>query len=70
MDTHIKPSGWDNWGNTANESTARYAEYGNTGPGAAISGRVSWSDQLTASQAAAINTQSVLAGSDGWDPAH
>jgi pectinesterase len=70
MDTHIKPSGWDNWGNTANESTARYAEYGNTGPGAATSGRVSWSDQLTASQAAAINTQSVLAGSDGWDPAH
>ncbi|MEI7026518.1 pectinesterase family protein [Paenibacillus sp. y28] len=70
MDTHIKPAGWDNWGDTSKESTSRYAEYGNTGPGAATSGRVSWGDQLTASQAAAINTQTVLAGSDGWDPAH
>ncbi|QKS46350.1 pectin esterase [Paenibacillus cellulosilyticus] len=70
MDTHIKPAGWDNWGNTANESTARYSEYGNTGAGAATSSRVSWAHQLTASQAAAINTQEVLAGSDNWDPAH
>jgi pectin methylesterase-like acyl-CoA thioesterase len=70
MDTHIHPAGWNNWGNTANESTARYAEYGNTGPGASTSARVSWSDLLNASQAAAINTHSVLAGNDGWDPAH
>ncbi|MFM9327553.1 pectinesterase family protein [Paenibacillus mesotrionivorans] len=70
MDTHIKPEGWNNWGNAANESTARYAEFGNTGSGSAVSGRVGWSRQLSASQAAAINTQSVLAGSDGWDPAH
>jgi len=31
---HISPSGWNNWGNPANEKTARYAEFGNTGPGA------------------------------------
>lgn len=70
MDTHIRPEGWNNWGDAANESTARYAEYGNTGPGAAVSSRVSWADQLSAAQAAAINTQTVLAGSDSWDPAH
>jgi pectin methylesterase-like acyl-CoA thioesterase len=70
IDTHIKPEGWHNWGNTANESTARYTEYGNTGPGASTSSRVGWADVLSASQAALINTQTVLAGSDGWDPAH
>lgn len=70
IDTHIKPAGWDNWGDTANESTARYAEYGNYGAGASVAQRVNWSKQLSSSQATAINTQTVLAGSDGWDPAH
>jgi len=69
IDTHIRPGGWNNWGNAANEGTARYAEHGNTGPGASTSARVGWSHVLTASQAAAINTQSVLVGSDGWNPA-
>ena len=70
MNTHIIPAGWNNWGDPANESTARFAEYGSTGPGVSTTGRVTWSEQLSASQAAGINTQSVLAGNDGWDPAH
>jgi pectinesterase len=70
MNTHIIPAGWNNWGDPANESTARFAEYGSTGPGVSTTGRVTWSEQLSASQAAGINTQSVLAGIDGWDPAH
>ena len=31
---HIKPEGWDNWRNPANEQTARFGEYHSTGPGA------------------------------------
>jgi len=68
MDTHICPAGWNNWGNTANEATARYSEFGNTGPGSSTSARVSWSHVLSSSQAAAINAQSVLARTDGWNP--
>jgi pectinesterase len=69
MDTHIRPAGWNNWGNTANEATARYSEFGNTGPGSSTSARVSWSHVLSSSQAAAISAQSVLARTDGWNPA-
>lgn len=31
----IAPAGWDNWNNPANEQTARFGEWGSTGPGAA-----------------------------------
>ncbi|WP_426451889.1 pectinesterase family protein [Paenibacillus sp. S-38] len=68
MDSHIRPEGWNNWGNTANEATARYYEYGSTGAGANPTARVSWAKTLTTAQASAITAKSVLAGSDGWDP--
>ncbi|MCZ8522449.1 MULTISPECIES: pectinesterase family protein [Paenibacillus] len=68
MDSHIRPEGWNNWGNTANEATARYYEYGSTGAGANASARVDWAKKLTSSQAGAITAKSVLAGTDGWDP--
>jgi pectinesterase len=42
----IVPEGWNNWGNTENEKTVFYAEYKNTGEGAAITQRVKWSNQL------------------------
>ncbi|WP_462250744.1 pectinesterase family protein [Ferruginibacter sp.] len=42
----IAPEGWDNWNNTENEKTTFYAEYKNTGSGAAITQRVKWSKQL------------------------
>lgn len=69
LDTHIRPVGWNNWGNVANEATARYSEFGNTGPGSSTSARVSWSRVLSSAQAAAINAQTVLARTDGWNPA-
>ena len=50
---HIRPEGWNNWRNPENEKTARYAEYGNTGPGADVSARVEWSRQLTREEALA-----------------
>ena len=49
---HICPAGWDNWRNAANEKTARYAEYGNRGEGAALDGRVKWARLLSAEEAA------------------
>jgi len=68
MASHIKPTGWNNWGKTSNESTARYSEYHSTGPGGAADDRVAWSHQLTDDQAKAITMQAVLGGDDGWDP--
>ena len=43
----IHPAGWHNWGNPANEQTARYGEYGCTGEGAKAEARVSWRQELT-----------------------
>lgn len=66
---HICPAGWDNWRNPANEKTARYAEYGNTGEGAATSGRVGWAGQLTAAEAARYEDAKFLfERCGGWNP--
>jgi hypothetical protein len=50
------------------EKTARYAEYGSTGPGANADARVEWAQQLTADEANGITAEKVLAGADGWNP--
>jgi pectinesterase len=68
MEDHILPEGWSNWSRPENEKTARYAEYGSTGPGGDTSQRVPWSRQLTREEAEKITVQSVLAGNDGWKP--
>ncbi len=69
LGAHIRPEGWHNWGNPENERTARYAEYKNTGPGADMSGRVSWSRQLTDEEAAAYTVENVFRLQNGWNPA-
>jgi pectinesterase len=68
MGSHIKPEGWNNWGKTSNEQTARYSEYHSKGPGAAPDQRAKWSHQLTDEQASQITVQSVLGGPDHWNP--
>ncbi|MHB8525271.1 MAG: pectinesterase family protein [Candidatus Acidiferrales bacterium] len=68
MGSQIRPSGWDNWRNPANEKTAWFAEYHSTGPGGNPSKRVPWARQLTAAQAAAFQPQTFLSGKDGWNP--
>jgi pectinesterase len=68
MGDHISPAGWNNWGKTSNEQTARYAEYGSTGPGANPAKRAPWTKQLTKEQADRITVASVLGGKDHWDP--
>ncbi|MCD0256999.1 pectin esterase [Xanthomonas melonis] len=62
---HIVPEGWNNWGNAANEATARYSEYQSSGAGANPSRRVKWSRQLTAAQAAALDRATILGN---WKP--
>ncbi|MGC3992279.1 MAG: pectinesterase family protein [Chthoniobacteraceae bacterium] len=69
MEAHLKPTGWNNWGNPANETTARYTEYHSTGPGANPDQRVKWAKQLTDQQAAAYTVENILRGRDGWNPA-
>jgi pectinesterase len=69
MGSHIKPAGWNNWGKTSNEATARYSEYQGTGPGGDASHRAPWSHQLTDDQAKQITIPTVLSGDDHWDPA-
>lgn len=63
----IRPEGWDNWRNPENETTARYAEYQSTGPGAAPDSRVAWSEQLSDAQASQATVDSILTGEDDWD---
>jgi len=68
LPANVAPTGWNNWGKTANETTAYYAESNDTGPGADPSGRVAWSHQLTPAQAAAFLPANFLAGADHWNP--
>jgi pectinesterase len=68
MGAHIRPEGWNNWGNPENEKTARYAEYASSGPGANPDRRVAWSKQLTNAQAEALTIEHVLGGNDHWHP--
>ncbi|WNQ08936.1 pectinesterase family protein [Paenibacillus aurantius] len=68
MDEHIRPEGWDNWRDPEREKTARYAEYGSSGPGASPSTRVGWAKTLDAEEAARLTAERVLGGKDGWQP--
>lgn len=65
MDKHIIPEGWNNWKNPANETTARYAEFNSSGPGANKEARVKWSRQLTAEEASKYTLKNILGE---WDP--
>lgn len=62
---HILPEGWNNWKNTANESTARFAEYESYGPGANPSKRFHWTKQLTNEETKQITLKKVLGN---WNP--
>jgi pectinesterase len=69
MASVVRPEGWHNWDHPERETTAYYAEYRSTGPGANPSARVGWSHQLTAAEAQRLTVQAVLSGDDGWNPA-
>ena len=68
MSAVVRPEGWQNWNLPAREKTARYAEFGSRGEGAAPEARVPWAKRLSAAEAQAMTPKAVLGGADGWDP--
>ena len=56
----ITPEGWNNWGNPQNEKTVVYAEYKNTGEGAAFTKRVSWTKILTTQEAKDYSLENIF----------
>jgi pectinesterase len=56
----IAPEGWNNWGNAANESTAFYAEYKNSGSGADMKGRPVWIKKLTDKEAKEYTIENIF----------
>ncbi|GGF22498.1 pectinesterase family protein [Flavobacterium limi] len=75
MTNAIKAAGWNDWGNAANQATARFAEYNNSGAGNVPASRVSWSKKLTAAQATSYTKLNVLKANsanpqvtDNWNP--
>jgi pectinesterase len=69
MGPHIAAEGWKHWNDTQNPETARYAEFGSTGPGGDMTRRADWAKKLTEQEAAGYTVEKVLAGTDGWNPA-
>ncbi len=65
IDNHIIPGGWDNWRNPANETTARYAEYNSSGPGANKVSRVKWAKQLSDEEVKKYAIKNILGE---WNP--
>ena len=61
MSNVIKPEGWDNWGKSSNETTARFYEYKNTGDGGNLMNkRISWSKTMTEKQLKKYTKEFVL----------
>lgn len=69
---HIIPEGWNPWHGDKmfpdKQETTFYAEYNNSGPGAATTNRVKWSKQLSKKEAKAYSVEAVLSGCDKWNP--
>lgn len=69
MGSHIAPEGWDDWDSPGNRTTAEFSEWRNVGPGASQdSRRVSWMRVLGDEDAAFLDRDQILAGTDSWSP--
>ena len=74
LGAHILPQGWRSWNKPdkpKTEPNCYYAEWGSTGPGADAAGRVPWSHQLIAQEAAEYTFANVMyQPQDGivWNP--
>ncbi|WP_163410275.1 pectinesterase family protein [Flavobacterium ajazii] len=75
MSNAIKPAGWNNWGKTENEQTARYAEYKSAGTGAYPNERVKWMKNLTTDDVKQYTVENVFKSTcseeavvDNWNP--
>lgn len=65
LGNHVRTEGWSIWNGNENHLTARYAEYKNKGEGASTVSRVTWSKQLSDTEAAKYSKTAVLGS---WDP--
>jgi pectinesterase len=68
MSAVVRPEGWNDWKKPETHTTARYAEFNSTGPGACPTNRPGWIKQLTRAEAEKITVGKVLSGADGWNP--
>ncbi|KAJ4963456.1 hypothetical protein NE237_023395 [Protea cynaroides] len=62
MSSAVLSQGWDDWGHPSTHSTAYYGEYQCYGPGAATSGRVEWSQNLSNKEAKPFLTMDIIGG--------
>jgi pectinesterase len=62
MGAHILPEGWNTWSGASGPETEKvfYAEYANTGAGAATARRIGWSRQLSKRQARNYTAEHIL----------
>jgi pectinesterase len=67
LSADVTPQGWNAWNRAPGTPLAYYAEFNSTGAGANAAGRVNWSHQLTAAEAAKYQPKEFLAGADHWD---
>jgi pectinesterase len=65
----VRPEGWNDWKKPEAHTTARYAEFNSTGPGANPGARPAWTKQLQKAEAKKITIEAVLGGADDWNPA-
>ena len=64
---HILKEGWHNWNKKDAEKTSFYAEYGNSGPGAASAeDRVPWSHVLSEGDLKEYTPENVLGPVSDW----
>lgn len=56
----IRPEGWHNWNKPEAEKTTYFAEYQNTGAGAGLTKRSSWSHQLSDEEAVGYTPERIL----------
>lgn len=76
MGSHIVPEGWNRWDRPNNpnlhpEQVTRYREFGSMdldGKPLDLTGRVKWSQQLSADEAAKYTVENILGGDDRWNP--
>jgi len=60
MGNMIKPEGWHNWGKPEAETQSFFAEYGNSGSGAATGNRVKWAHILSEEESTAYSPEKIL----------
>lgn len=68
MGTHIHPDGWCDWNGRGESGTVTYAECGSETRDP-LAQRITWATVLPVEEGGSYAPQTVLGGSDGWNPA-